>query len=139
MKKVTTYYRRITERFPQTLKKGLKKSVKPGALIPHLSNYLTAFFGVLSVSLLLILGLYLLKYFAAQEARSRAIDTLSYWEDVIRTHPNFPDGYYNAGYYSSIMGENKRAVELLDKAIALDPSFDKAKLLEKVIVSRTNF
>ena len=136
MKKTKDYYRKITERFPQALKKGVKKNLKAGAIVPHLNNYLTAFFGLLSISLLLIFGLYLLKYFEAQEARSRAADTLSYWEDVIRTHPNFPDGYYNAGYYSSIMGENQKAVDLLEKAIALDPSFDKAKSLEKAIVSR---
>lgn len=63
--------------------------------------------------------------------RVEASKTLNYWEDVVRKHPNFPDGFYNAAVYAAKVRETEKALIYLDKAIRLDPTFTKAMELKK--------
>lgn len=79
------------------------------------------------------MGLLFLKYLDVKDQRERAVDNLIYWKGVIQAHPNFPDGYYNAGLYSIELGDNQNAESFLHHAVVLDPSFEKARELEKSI------
>lgn len=126
---MSVFSRRITEALPQGFLKGLKRK----ELAPHLLNYLTLFLIILSAFLLFFLGMVYLSYTEAQQERRMAQDNLSYWQDVVKKHPNFTDGYYNAGLYAAELKDYKTSVEFLDRAIALDPQFKKAIDLEKRI------
>ncbi len=80
------------------------------------------------------LGLVYLNFIEITQARKRVEDNFSYWQGVVKKNPNFTQGYYNAGLYASELGDYKSAVNFLDQAIRLDPTFKKAILLEKEIL-----
>jgi hypothetical protein len=122
MKKTKNYYRKITESLPH-----------PSALSPHLLGYFTLASGLLAVALVVYMCFLFLKLLEVKEQRLQARDSLSYWENVVARHPNFTDGYYNAGFYSYVIGDRVKAIKYIDGAIALDPGFEKALELEKLI------
>lgn len=135
-----SYYRRITETLPQGFKKFIKtleKQVRPGLRKENLRYHLTHF----SIMFMIILFIFLVYYailsyiqlVATQEDHGRAISSLSYWEEIVEKHPNFPDGYYNAALYAAMLGEREKATELLERALVLDPTFNDAKKLEEEI------
>lgn len=55
----------------------------------------------------------------------------SYWKEVLREHPNFPDAYYQAAWYADLLGDRQNAFIFLDKALLLNPDFKEAKTLHK--------
>ncbi len=120
MAKKSDYYRRITERLPK--------------VTSHLIRLVTLFLLVSASILALFIILLYFNYQETREERGRAIDSLSYWQDVIHRQPNSPDAYYNAALYSLELGKREDAVDLLNHALSLDPSFDKAKKLESEIL-----
>jgi len=132
-KEVEVYYRKITERLPQGVKKSAKKHIKPKEIAPHVGRYFVIVLTLALVILAIILIAYYFKYLDVQERRRQARDNFFYWEAVVKANPNFPDGYYNAAIYSIELREYQKAEDNLNKAIALDPSFTRAKELERKI------
>jgi tetratricopeptide (TPR) repeat protein len=122
VKKKQNYYRRITESLPQA-----------SDLAPHIVGYLTVYMAVMALLLTAYLFFLSLKFFEVSERKLQAKDNLSYWESVVKVHPNFTDGYYNAGFYSFVLGDKAKALEYLDEALSLDPGFEKARELEELI------
>lgn len=137
MKIVKGYYRKITEALPQ----GIKKSAKEGihsvrkTATSHLGRYLVLFLVLLSAMLTLIIVQLYADYRRAVEERQKAIDSLSYWEEIVTSHPNFTDAYYNAGIYAAKLGDRQKAYDYLKRAINLDPEFEEAKELEEKILA----
>jgi tetratricopeptide (TPR) repeat protein len=121
-KKSKDYYRKITESLPQG-----------SDLVPHFLGYLTLFMALMAVLLTTYISLLALNLLEVKEQKTKATDNLAYWESVVRTHPNFTDGYYNAGFYSYILGDKGKAIGYVTKALKLDPNFEEAKELEKII------
>lgn len=126
------YFRRITVVLPSTHVKKLKKGASyTVSLSDHYARYLLT--ALLLLFLLLSWQLYDLinTYTQTKNERAYAINRLTYWNKVIENHANFPDAYYQAAAYSYSLGDTKRAGELLDKALFLDPEFKDAMELKK--------
>lgn len=120
------YSRKITEVFP--IGKWLKHL---RSLTKHYVRYALTVLVLLLI--LLVWQLYELIniYNQVRNERIHAINRLTYWNKVIENHSNFPDAYYQAAVYSYSLGDTKRAGELLDKALFLDPQFKDAMELRK--------
>lgn len=139
--KTKKYYRKITEALPQGLSETVKKSHKEFVktvtdkdLHAHFPRFVF-FFPILMLAFLgLYLGVAFLNYQTIQEERLKLSDNFAYWEDVAKTHPNSPDAYYNAAIYAYDLQNRQKALELLERATQLDPTFAKAIKLEKEIL-----
>lgn len=102
------------------------------ASFKHFVAFVSAF--IMVVLALEVIFMYF-NYLSISEARQKSQDSLSYWEEVLTRHPNSPDAYYNAGKYALELGDRAGAATFLERAITLDPSFEKAKILAQQIDS----
>ena len=124
------YYRKITESLPQPLFNGkvIKENLKFFSI-----HYVLLF---LAVCFILSLFLAIISYTAlveARELRTETQDNFSYWEEVAKKNPNSPDAFFEAGSFALKLGDKKTAIKYLDKALELDPGFEKAKELSQRI------
>jgi len=55
------------------------------------------------------------------------------WERVISERPNYRDGYLRLALFHYKLHENEKANGYLQKALELDPNFEPARELEKVL------
>ncbi len=46
---------------------------------------------------------------------------LTYWQQILKIHPDFRDAYVQAGYIASILGDTKTATIYWKKATDIDP------------------
>lgn len=132
MKKLAIDYRKITEAFPQDLKKALKRK----NIVKLLKGYSMVF---LSVSLLVFVLYAVVMFFNYLSARSKwlkARDNFAYWQEVAEKQKKSPDAYYQASIYAAELRDNTSAVGFLNKAIELDPGFEKAKELRAILGTR---
>lgn len=122
------YLRNFTDVFPKWVnRKDIGKS---------LEHYFSLYLVVLFIFLLMLsIGLYRTLE-TVREKYKQEQERLSYWQDVVKKHPHYPDGYYEAGLVAGGLKEKKQAVEYLNKAIELDPSFEKAKKLRENILKQ---
>lgn len=131
MKKIAVDYRRITEALPQGVTTHITKTLSDKELHAHFPRFIIFFLMSMFVFLVLYVGFSYIKYQEIRERRLEVSDNYDYWKDVVRDHPNLPDAYYNAGFYAYRLGDKISALDLLDRAIELDPSFDKALKLSR--------
>lgn len=138
--KSETYYRKITESFPQGILKEVRAAIKQALKKENLKfqalHFSLLFLVVLFIFLLIQSVLSYFQYVQATDKREEISSGLTYWEKVVRDNPAAPDAYYQAGFYSAELFENKKAQKYLQKAIELDPSFEEAIELEKIIETR---
>lgn len=99
---------------------------------------LVAFFlglGLFAAVVIASLGLYhslaLQKQVRAE--REKVVYQLSFWEQVVRVHPDYRDGYFMLAVLHQRMGHSERSKLYLKKAMELDPSFSEGKELEKIL------
>ena len=88
---------------------------------------------LLMLYLFLILGIIILvslllwrEYANVIYQRGIAEKNLQYWEQIVMTHPNYPDGYYKLAVAQLNMKHSQDAAHSLDMAIRLDPGFREA-------------
>lgn len=133
------YYRIITERLPHNLLKKELKYLKKVVTVKYLKQELSIFsisFLALSLSILVLyVTISYIKFVGSRDNWLRANDNLIYWRQVAEKQGNSPDAYYQAGLAAATLGENSKAYEYLQKALSLDPDFDKARLLENKLGS----
>lgn len=118
MKQVKDYYRRITESLPQ------------GA---YFRDLVFLFLSVLLILSNILVASTIFEYMNSIKLRQEAVNSFNYWRQVTQKHPNSPDAFYEAGFYSELLGNRAEAIKLLDEAITLDPAFEKAKKLRESI------
>jgi len=91
----------------------------------------------LLVALILTFGLDLFQNIQKQKEQNfqREVLTseLKTWESIAQEFPNFKDAYYQLAVLSYRLGDFEKAKEYVKKALFLDPNFDKAKELEKLL------
>lgn len=143
-------YRSFTVLFPGAFFsrfKKIKKSVKqasttiqklfvwPGVSKKQLEGRLLGFFLIYFILFLVVLGAYLLElqteYKRVVVERKKELANLAYWEEIVKKHPNFPDAYYNAAVHSARLNDRQQAYFYLEKALELDPTFQKAQEFKK--------
>lgn len=128
-----SYYRKITELLP--LRFLIWKYLNQPDLRRSYLEFLIFFTLILSIFLSLFVALTYLNYSEVKKEHDMALGSFRYWEQVIETHPNFTDGYYNAALYAGRLGQKEKAVELIDKALVLDPMFSEAIELERQLTT----
>ncbi len=153
MKDKKKYYRKITEPLPQTSKKSkpkvrvesisslkeapaniinsLNQSSKISILGREITIYFMWFLGICAVFLFLVVIVLFLSFEQGKGRWLAARDNYLYWNEVAKVQANSPDAYYQAGVYALELGKNQEGYSLLQKAIDLDPEFEKAKQLQK--------
>lgn len=73
------------------------------------------------------------KYSAVRQRREFLLDELTKWERVATIHPNYPDAYFEAAYFAYAVRDTKKALNYVSKALILDPGFNAAQKLKKLI------
>lgn len=58
---------------------------------------------------------------------------IEYWEKIVAEEPDYRDGYLHLALYYFKLGNKDKARENLDKALDLDPNYEPAKELEKIL------
>lgn len=157
------YYRRITEGFPQDLRKFLKKKgngllefkdkvgkkrtqiekktkkalakvfISPRHLKKGLLRYFLIFLSLLSLMLIYQVSIAFDSYLKTKEERDKTLQSLYYWEKVLEQHPDYVDAYYEAAVEASKLNEKGKALVFLDKALFYDPLFKEALELKKLL------
>ncbi|MBI4091958.1 MAG: hypothetical protein HY427_02020 [Candidatus Levybacteria bacterium] len=118
--KTITFPRRITESLPQRL---------------YFTNLFLLFLCVLFILSVILAANAYIAMTEAKGVRVEITDSFNYWRGITEKHPNSPDAFYEAGYYAAELGDKSKALVFLDEALRLDPSFEKAKALEKLIAN----
>lgn len=108
--------------------KSLKKAVKTQFQIISL---------VLLIVLILTFGLDLLQNLQKQKEldfqRQILTSELKTWESIAQKFPNFKDAYYQLAVLSYRLGDFEKAREYIKKALFLDPNFEKARELDRLL------
>ena len=121
MAKIKIFYRRITESLPQRV---------------YFTNFFFLFLCVLLILSVILAGIVYIAQIGAKEARAQITDNFNYWRGIAEKHPNSPDAFFEAGFYAAELGDKSKAQKFLDEALRLDPSFERAKALEKILETR---
>jgi tetratricopeptide (TPR) repeat protein len=58
---------------------------------------------------------------------------ISAWEKIVEEKPNYRDGYLQLAYLHYKLYENDKAKEYLNKALDLDPNYEPARELERIL------
>lgn len=147
--KQSNYYRRITELLPKVIKKNLGLSKHHGKKIKeHAKAVLVSRkhvkTGILRYSFLFLLLLFFLlsyllinlydAYTKTISSHNQSVEKLSYWENILKKHPNYVDVYYSAALEAIKLKENNKAVDFLEKALFYDPLFKEAEELKKSLI-----
>lgn len=87
--------------------------------------------GLIFLSIMLVafslLAVYLyIHYFNVKNKWLAARDNFSYWQEVAKLQDNSPDAYYQAAVYALQINDKQKALEDLNRAVDLDPGFEKA-------------
>lgn len=98
-----------------------------------LRNYLSIalFFQVVLLIMVLFLAGFILEN--KKEIKSIKDKNYLYWESVASQYPNEPDVLFNAGKSAYESGRKDVALKLIEKALQIDPLFEKALELKKEI------
>lgn len=111
--------------------KSLKKALKLQSLVIAFS---------LIIALILTLGFDLLHNLQKQKEQSFQRDILTSelktWESIAQKFPNFKDAYFELAVLSYRLRDFRKAREYIKKALFLDPNFEKAKELLKIVNSK---
>ncbi len=99
--------------------------------------YLVGFFCVLIAISLITFDIYL--NFEKQKdltnEKFKVLREVSFWENEIRVRPNYRDGYMKLALLNFQLKDFNESRENLNKALVLDPNFEKGKELERLLDS----
>lgn len=65
----------------------------------------------------------------AKQERVKLTKQLAYWQDIVRQYSDYRDGYFEIATLQYQLGEVNQAKKSLEKVLALDPNFEKARVL----------
>ena len=69
----------------------------------------------------------------AKESPSQIQHEISFWEKIIKEKPDYRDAYFQLAILSYQLGKIKKAQTYLQKTLDLDPNFEPARKLEKML------
>ncbi len=88
----------------------------------------------------LLVGLNLYSNLASQKkmiAQTRQLQTqLNFWENEIKARPNYRDAYFSLALIYYQLGNFDFAKQNLEKALTIDPNFEKGRELEQLLNSK---
>ena len=65
--------------------------------------------------------------------REKVVDDLNFWNREVMEKPNYRDGYFTLSLLYYQLGDYKNSIESLDKAMNVDPNFEKGKELRDIL------
>lgn len=71
-----------------------------------------------------------------QIQRKEAEHQVSYWENVVKEHPNYRDAYFTLALLEYQLGNSANARSYLDKTFYIDPNFEEGRKLERLLNRR---
>jgi tetratricopeptide (TPR) repeat protein len=69
----------------------------------------------------------------AKAHRDRLVYEISFWEQVLRVHPDYRDAYFMLAVLKYRFGERIPSKEYLQKAMEIDPNFAQGKKLQQLL------
>lgn len=127
---MVNYLRKITAQLP----KGYRKYVTNRYLALYLRNFLLLFFLLTAGILLQILVNLNARYELVKKDHAKKIYEYRYWSGVVTQFPNIPDILYNASLSAYNAGMKNEALKNIEKALKIDPLFQKALRLRSEII-----
>lgn len=122
-------YRTITERFKKFNRKySLLKKLKLEALV---FLYVVTIFSILILCFNLLTNLQKQKEINFQ--REKIQSEIKLWQDVADKFKNYKEAYYQLAVLEYKLGEIEKSKFYIEKSLYLDPSFDKARELKKIL------
>jgi len=67
--------------------------------------------------------------------RQKVVDDLNFWNKSVIEKPNYRDGYFSLSLIYYQLGDYENSLLNLEKAMDIDPNFEKGKELEKLLIS----
>lgn len=122
---------------------GWMENTQPqqASLFPRIFRFITerAIFFVVGLASLFVLGAVIFQTLKVQESMRQAefakaerlqlSKELAYWQGVVRQYGNYRDAYFKIATLQYQLGEVQQAKKSLEKVLALDPNFEKARVL----------
>lgn len=68
-----------------------------------------------------------------EKERVKVVREIEYWEKTIEKYKNFRDAYFQLAVLNYRLGNFEKAKSFLQKTLELDPNFEEAKDLEKLL------
>lgn len=72
-------------------------------------------------------------YKTAKVERDKIVYELSFWEQVVRSHPDYRDAYFKMALLRYQLGDKVSSKGYLQKAMEIDPNFEEGKKLKEVL------
>lgn len=69
------------------------------------------------------------------DEKVNVINQITFWNNQIELRPDYRDGYFTLAVLSYQIGEYEKAKLNLNKALSLDPNFEKGREFEKLLIS----
>jgi tetratricopeptide (TPR) repeat protein len=120
----------ISRTFTALLPKGTKRYISKSLMASYLRNFFFLFF-VIFVGIILQLLVFLNReYILAKQIYEKRSSDFHYWTSIAEQYPNMPDILFNASVSAYNVGQKTIALNYLDKALQLDPLFEKARIFK---------
>jgi tetratricopeptide (TPR) repeat protein len=102
------------------------------------SDDLTFFIGVFSIlSAILIVSFSLYTNIKVEkrlgDEKVKVINQITFWGNVVQMHPDYRDAYFSLALLNYQIGIYDKAKNNLEKALSLDPNFEKGRELQKIL------
>lgn len=75
-------------------------------------------------------------YREAKADRDRVVYELSFWEQVLRIHPDYRDAYFKLALLRYRLGDTTSSKGYVQKALDIDPNFEEGKQLQKLLETK---
>ncbi len=124
-------YRKIPVLLP---KKYISHIFNAQVAVP-LRAFLTLVLLTLSIALIPLLVFLNHKYSLAKKNHDQKLNEYYYWNSVVLQYPNIPDVLYDSALSAYNAGKTEEAMGYIEKALQIDPLFEKAVILKDEIKS----
>lgn len=129
-KKSPSIYRRFTDKFRKFDKKRSK-------LLKKLKLQLVVSIYVITIFLILYFSFDLLQNFQRQKEinfqREKIESQIKLWQDISNKFMNYKEAYFKLATLEYELGDADKAKFYLDKALYIDPNFEKARELQNIL------
>lgn len=65
--------------------------------------------------------------------REKIIFEINHWEKVVTNYKDYRDAYFKLAVLEYQLGESEKSKNYLNKALELDPNFEKGRELERIL------
>lgn len=122
--------------------KNSKKALQfPSILRTFTEKYfLASLVSFIIVAIIIIVGLDLYRNIKQKEEidkeRQEIISKIQYWQGITNKYKDYRDAYFQLAILEYRLGNFKGSKFYLERALVIDPNFDKGRELEKVLSSK---